>query len=56
MYYQCCKCGFIQKSHAKKSVKCMKCGKIYDPRKAKKFLSKEPESLEETLGFFKFKL
>ncbi len=52
-YYVCPECGFKQRSNAVKKVKCHRCGRTYNPRKAKK-ASKKPDT-EKGDDFFRFK-
>ena len=49
IYYQCPNCGHLQRSLAKKKIKCHKCGKIYDVSKARKVRKNQKEE-----GFFRF--
>ncbi len=51
-YLVCPKCGHKQKSKARKRVKCHRCGRSYDPKKAKKG-SKKPDD-EKGTDFFKY--
>ncbi len=50
LYYQCPHCGHLQRSLAKKIIKCHKCSKTYEVSKAKKVRKQRKDE-----GFFRFK-
>ena len=51
-YLVCPDCGFKQKSNADKRVTCHRCGRSYQPEKAKR-ADKTPDP-EKGTGFFKY--